>query len=102
MRDLRADSRFDIMRLRLRSSMTETVCLGSSEPEFELVWIWFGSSEPELDTAGIGDWFGAGKGSGKSHGVNSLSKSGKGFPNIISDEKMAGQADNMAQNFLNR
>lgn len=76
MRDRRADSRFEIMRLRLRSSTAgrETAWfgsgssipdsetglvlfrLGSSEPEFEFTGFWFefelSDSEPEFEITG--------------------------------------------------
>lgn len=69
MRDRLADSRFDIIRLRFRSSITEAGWVGSSEPdgwfgssgqELELVLFlfgWFGSSEPELEITDFGfEW----------------------------------------------
>lgn len=70
MRDRRADSRFDIIRLRFRSSTTEPkrlvpsepgvkflelLRLGSSEPELKFLDLFrFGSGEPDFGVAGAG------------------------------------------------
>jgi hypothetical protein len=70
MRDLLADSRFDIIRLRFRSSTGDTSPLGfgSSEPELEFKWFGFrprsGSSEPELEMTGLGEWKASGSHAG--------------------------------------
>lgn len=50
MRDLRADSRFDTIRLSFRSSMTDATRFESSEPG----GVRLGSSEPELDVTRFG------------------------------------------------
>lgn len=99
MRDLLADSRFDIMRLCFRSSTRAAGGFGSSEPEFELVTFRFrfGSSELELETTGFGV---TAENRSQSHGVKPFSKAWKGFPMAGSDENIAGIADNMGQKFL--
>ncbi|KAF7136357.1 hypothetical protein RHSIM_Rhsim08G0090700 [Rhododendron simsii] len=58
-RDRLADSRFEIIRLRFRSSRINPVWFvssepGLSEPEFEKKGFGFGFSEPELDITGSG------------------------------------------------
>lgn len=126
MRDLLADSRFDNMRLRLRSSTTESTggFVASSEPEPEFVFLvfWSGSSEPdtgesrggglelaeqELEITGCWGSSGekiwgsscVGKGKGgswHSQGEKPPSKAVREFPKKLSAGIMAGKADNMA------
>ncbi|GMN34263.1 hypothetical protein TIFTF001_004586 [Ficus carica] len=120
--DRLADSRFDIIRLRFRSSTTEAGRLGSPappEPDFGSARLLLsgsssGSSEQEPDKMGLGDWAGspepdefevtsaglgkggraAGKSSWQSQGVNPPSKEGNGFPRIESEEgKMEGKVE---------
>lgn len=90
MRDLRADSRFDIIRLRFRSSITR---FGSSGAGFSSARVRFGSSEPELEVTGMGlVGLKADKKSGQSHGVKPPSNAVNGFP---SKESEAGRAESM-------
>lgn len=124
MRDLLADSRFDIILLRFRSSTTETGRFGPAGEGLESDRLLFGSSdpEPEPENMGVGDWTGlspepvefevsaglrgwmAGKSSWQSHGVNPPSKDGNGFPRIESEDgKIGGKVEIMAkldQSFL--
>ncbi|KAJ7952722.1 BZIP transcription factor [Quillaja saponaria] len=95
-RDRLADSRFDIIRLRFRSSVTEFVRFGSSESDLVLAWFWFSSSEPELELTGF-VCLKAEKISGHSHGGKPPSKAENGFPSKGSEGKVeAGRVDNMA------
>ena len=122
-RDRRADSRFDIIRLRFRSSTTvmdsaPRLWFGPSESP----WFRFGSSDPEpeheitgfregktsgsdfvdckaseseFEMTGSGDWM-VWRNSGQSHGVKPVSKAENGFPNRESG--WIGKADSMAGN----
>lgn len=71
MRDRLADSRFDIILLRFRSSTGDAspFRLGSSEQEFELACFefrfWSGSSEPELEITVLGEGRASGSHSGE-------------------------------------
>ncbi|GFY86655.1 hypothetical protein Acr_05g0002940 [Actinidia rufa] len=93
MRDRLADSRFDNIRLRFRSSIVEFIWPELRFGSFELVkkaCSWSFSSE-KTDS-----WFGREKrGSGQSHGIKLPSKVGNWIPNNPSEEGMAGKADNM-------
>lgn len=85
MRDRLADSRFDIMRLRFRSSMREPARfgLGSSEPELllaEFRFGWFGSIEPVLEIRGSGDWMVEKRSEPSQEVVKPLPKAGSGLP----------------------
>ena len=96
MRDLRADSRFDSIRLRFRSSITDTSRFESSEPGFSSAGVWLGSSEPELEVTGLGlVGLRANKKSGQSHGVKPPSNPAKGFPSKGSEAEIA---ESMAAN----
>lgn len=91
-RDLRADSRFDIIRLRFRSSMMDATRFDSSEASFSSAWVRFGSSEPELEVT----WLGSGlvglkpKEWSPSQGVKPYSNAGNGFPWKEIAESMVG------------
>ena len=105
-RDRRADSRFDIIRLRLRSSAAESSRFGPSEPEFEckgfrfgpseqefeLTGFLFDSSDPEFERTGSCDWK-MEKSSWLSQGVKPPSKDGNGLTSIVSDDIMTGKLD---------
>ncbi|KAM7262738.1 hypothetical protein ACFE04_000421 [Oxalis oulophora] len=81
MRDLLADSRFDIIRLRFRSLVTGWT--GTSEPEFEMVWVFSGSSEPDdvvVVTTGFGiSSMGEKKSEQSGQAGKSVSKAENGF-----------------------
>lgn len=119
MRDRRADSRFDIIRLRFRSSTIGGSSepelelfrfrFSSFEPEFELICIGLELSEPELEKTGscVGSrpktgsscWNGK-VGSWQYQGVKPPSKAGKGVPKNPSEDNIAGKLDNMAGKLL--
>ncbi|PSS36010.1 BZIP transcription factor [Actinidia chinensis var. chinensis] len=112
-RDRLADSRFDIIRLSLRSSGSGPGWVVSSEPglellvsgfelEFEVTGFGLELSGPEWDRTGswrkeAGSWGGKGEsGSWQSQGVKPPSKAGNGIPKNPSGTGMAEKADSMA------
>lgn len=89
-RDLRADSRFDIIRLRFRSSIMDPTRFESSEAGFSLSsWVWFGSSEPVLEVTVLGLVGSANQKPGQSHGVKPPSKVENGFESKGSEAEKA-------------
>lgn len=91
MRDLLADSLFDIIRLRFLSSTTE-IMLGFGSPELKLLLTGFGFNSFDSSTV-------ARKSSEQSPGVEPFEENGKGFPSIESGEekKAAGTVDSMVE-----
>lgn len=89
-RDLRADSRFDIIRLRFRSSIMDPTRFESSEAGFSFSsWVWLGSSEPVLEVTVLGLVGSGNKNSGHSHGVKPQSKAKNGFESKGSEAERA-------------